>query len=563
MRTLIITFFIFLSSAPVLAKYNPEPDASAYRLGVGSLDGYGKVYYVCDTGGDDTLNNGLSTATPFKTYAKAMSLYNSLLGGEAIAFCRGGNFLMSANVTMSNANATAANRVTVRDYQPPQGSKDAPKILVAEPATGAIYGLSISGGTSGSREGVIIKNLHFIGTNKAGDGFIWAIRLSNDTDYITIDNVKMEGFTIGVNGSQMQSSTVAVADEVITDLTFTHNIGGGDTLTRAAGTWDAKAIRGAAIEIVSGSIANNGKKLRISESSGNVITLTDTTDGIWDVVNEANTANVTVKIWYNDDDRSFIDVKNVESINNSGHGLFGDFGAYSTIHDNEFSDNGWGSLDKDHNIYISHIHYADIYNNELHDNAYYQGGPCKSVSLVGHGVWDHVKIRDNLITQPENKTYGPCYGIAIDNGYNYMNESFTNLEITGNTIVNVGLGIGCNACVNVLIDNNTIYSTTTDSFVTGISVPDRDESLPDNIKTSSVTISNNKLYGKSTGTWKTNTSSIGVRAGHTADDTEGTITVENNTIDNVYNCIKNNSTGGATIAITGNATTNCTTGEQP
>ena len=89
------------------------------------------VYYVCDTGGDDTRSTATarSPATPWATVSRAVQQFGSLGAGEAIAFCRGGTF--AGGGTYHNENGTQANPTIVRDYTRPgrEGLGDARPIF--------------------------------------------------------------------------------------------------------------------------------------------------------------------------------------------------------------------------------------------------------------------------------------------------------------------------------------------------------------------------------------------------------------------------------------------------
>jgi hypothetical protein len=75
------------------------------------------VYYVCDTGGDDSRSaaQAQNPSTPWATYAKAYAQFPSLGAGQAIAFCRGGTFTIAGD-RWNNTNGTKANPTIVRDY---------------------------------------------------------------------------------------------------------------------------------------------------------------------------------------------------------------------------------------------------------------------------------------------------------------------------------------------------------------------------------------------------------------------------------------------------------------
>ncbi|MFQ5492445.1 MAG: right-handed parallel beta-helix repeat-containing protein, partial [Phycisphaerae bacterium] len=161
-------------------------------------------YFVCDcaTGADpdcepgDDANAGMTTATPWRTVEKARMQFGSLSAAGSIRFCRGGAFdLSSAGDRWINYRCTAANPCTVGDYTPPWASGDEGRPLLTKTAGHAFRLGEV--GDAAHDEGYIFENLDLrcmACTTDNGYGFY----LHSDVDDVTIDNVLIDGFDIGV-----------------------------------------------------------------------------------------------------------------------------------------------------------------------------------------------------------------------------------------------------------------------------------------------------------------------------------------------------------------------------
>jgi len=182
--------------------------------------------------------------------------------------------------------------------------------------------------------------------------------------------------------------------------------------------------------------------------------------------------------------------ENNEIVNNASQGWLGSC-SDCVIRGNYFENNGYSTPVFDHNLYFS-AHGANnvlIVNNVLKKSTNVDG-ICQGVSLVIHGVGKNITIEGNLIEEEVNKVRDVCWGIAVDTGYGTVDESFENLTIRGNTVINTGnLGIGCSSCANVLIEDNVIISENDMDF-TAVAVPNRGE---DTLKSSGITVKNNKV----------------------------------------------------------------------
>jgi len=149
-------------------------------------------YFVCDDGDDD--GDGLSPKTPFRTFSKGMSKFNGLSVGGSISFCRGGEFMAEKTSYIFNQNCIAENSCKIQDYY--STTKLGSNLPI-------IYGKNIfsltDGGSADPDGGYTIRNLTLRAIVPGeGTGFF----LYNDVDDVTIDNVTIDGFSLGFNLGQ-------------------------------------------------------------------------------------------------------------------------------------------------------------------------------------------------------------------------------------------------------------------------------------------------------------------------------------------------------------------------
>lgn len=350
-------------------------------------------YYVCDSTGNDN-NLGRSEAKPFKTYDKAMANFDKLEAGASILFCRGDTFSVTNALRLVNYKCSASKPCTIGAF----GSESLNKPIIT---TNGVHAINFeNGGDSRQDGGYIVENLTLISTQKNGSG----VRMFNDVDDVTISNVHIEGFSIGVY---------------------------------AAGS----------NKIAAGNSANGMNDRLI--------------------------------------------VKNSTIIKNGKQGFLGSCND-CLFENNHFENNGDTAL-LDHNIYLAHtgVHAKGITirNNTLYKSAIVDG-KCQGVSLVGHGHLEDVLIEGNTIKEDLGKATASCWGISIDPGYSKVDESFRNIVIRNNKIINVGgNAIGCASCDGVTIEGNEILDEGK-LTTAGIKVPVRNEN---SLKSRNIKIFNNKI----------------------------------------------------------------------
>jgi hypothetical protein len=556
-----LSLLLALISVPALA-YNPEPDAISIKLGSGDASDYTAVRYACDMGpnspftGNDTTGTG-TVSNPYRTWDKAKTGIGTVVG-EAVALCRGGTFLVSTAVQLSNFNSRAETPLVFRDYMPLTSSnRSAPKIVLT-PAAEHFLKFEDSG-TADSDEGYAIINLEITGVNAALQN---AIKGYNDVDHVVIDNCYIHNLNMpfGISPGSGGGVTERYAITQMDDLVFASVPGGPDTITRTVGTWGANIKRGDGI-VVTLSNSNN-KTYRVKERvSATVLSISE--GATWEVVDESNTAGVMVQVLATDKINSNWEIKN-SLFTHLGTGIFSSLNEGS-FHDNVIDSSGFIRPGLDHSLYLATSEHFHVYNNLMSNNAI-TSGLCQAAIFIMHGKMKGGLIEDNIIYNESDKVADTCYGIAFDTGYLEL-EYFTDFIVRRNTLINVGsVGIGCNACVNVEISANYIASARngTGGASNGITVPDRIfNGSYGNPKSSNVLITGNTIKGFGTSA-SGSVSSSGIKVSSTT-ETEGTFTVSNNIVDNFYSCINANGASGATLTVTGNTTTNCGAGggQQP
>jgi hypothetical protein len=160
-------------------------------------------YYVCDcaSGADAQCvvgNNGAAgtaPATAWRTYDRAQDAFGTLAAGDHLNFCRGGVFPVGGSTQWVNRNCTAAQNCFIGAYVPTWASGDEARPRIVQ-TTGA--GLAFANGGDGEREqGYRVSDLDIACTAcVSGD---WGIFFYNDIDDVTLERLRISGFSIGVH----------------------------------------------------------------------------------------------------------------------------------------------------------------------------------------------------------------------------------------------------------------------------------------------------------------------------------------------------------------------------
>jgi hypothetical protein len=183
---------------------------------------YAQDFYVCNSGSDS--NPGMSPSKPLATFDFAMTKFNTLKAGDSVLLCRNGTFT-SANPRLFNQNCKPELPCTIADYTAPNSpANTTPPLIKSSNGTGVIK--FEDGGPADHDGGYQIKNLYLKG---AGKGY--GIFLFNDIDSLTVENVVIDGFEIGMYsaGANGPSAGANQVNENITlrNSTITNNSGQG------------------------------------------------------------------------------------------------------------------------------------------------------------------------------------------------------------------------------------------------------------------------------------------------------------------------------------------------
>lgn len=136
----------------------------------------------------DNANVGTSPAAPKRTLGSV-----KLAAGDHYRFARGGAWV-DFRVGLYLPASRKDNPTVFEDYTPSWSGTDAPRPLLRSPADAVAFRFEDSG-DSNHDEGYVVRNLELRGTGGTGKG----VSVYNDADHITVDNVVIDGFNIGVH----------------------------------------------------------------------------------------------------------------------------------------------------------------------------------------------------------------------------------------------------------------------------------------------------------------------------------------------------------------------------
>ncbi|MEZ4646529.1 MAG: right-handed parallel beta-helix repeat-containing protein [Chloroflexota bacterium] len=222
----------------------------AYLIDLGADAPAANVRYVCDcdaeadaacVAGNDG-NSGDTPAAPWQTYEQARTYFNAnIAAGDEIRFCRGGAFDLGASSGIwRTTSCTAGQPCVIADYAPPWGDGSEPRPILWK--TGDGHGFEFSnGGNALADAGYVLRNLDLRCTTCATtDG--WGVFLFNDVNDVLIDNVRLDGFAIGVHSAGSnpcdpadlqcngRNDRLTVRNATITNNFHQGFLGGGDDL---------------------------------------------------------------------------------------------------------------------------------------------------------------------------------------------------------------------------------------------------------------------------------------------------------------------------------------------
>lgn len=202
-------------------------------------------HFVCDCAagaedgcvpGDDT-QDGTAPAAAWRSLAQARAAFSTTLeAGDRLLFCRGGAFSVDGGAWV-NDRCTAADPCVLGPYDPPAGGGAAPLLHSTGPT---VFDLS-SPGEAVQQEGVTIEGLDLRCTGcEASMGV--GVFLYNDVDHVTLRDLHISGFGIGVQlaganpcaswdaGCDGQSSDLRIEDTTIEKSMVMGFLGAADRL---------------------------------------------------------------------------------------------------------------------------------------------------------------------------------------------------------------------------------------------------------------------------------------------------------------------------------------------
>ena len=143
--------------------------------------------------GDDN-NAGTSAANPWRSIAKLNTRVEGLSAGDRILFARGASFT-DASIPVYIPRSNRHKPVVFESYAPSWGV-NAPKpiLTTAKDKDGFSFA---DGGNADHDEGYVVRGLDLRGTAGTGSG----IFIFNDVDYVTLEDMSLTGFALGVQCS--------------------------------------------------------------------------------------------------------------------------------------------------------------------------------------------------------------------------------------------------------------------------------------------------------------------------------------------------------------------------
>ena len=245
--------------------------------------------------------------------------------------------------------------------------------------------------------------------------------------------------------------------------------------------------------------------------------------------------------------------------NNEGQAALGST-TNATFDSSTFINNGFGTANLDHHIYLSSGGQAGqlVTNNRFYQGSKVGGGACATVELVMHGINNGTTIAGNLIEEDDGTSGPGCYGIGIMPGYT-SHEEFNSIVIKANVVKNVGgSGFEVSACHDCTLENNVLLAGPSSGFE-GITLTNDGEggggvTDQDNLRVKAI---NNTGYGRLQNMVRSSDAGTILTIANNViyfTNTTGTVTAFNNSLpDASYNVVNRNWAVASGATITWNA----------
>jgi hypothetical protein len=207
-----------------------------------SVSSFAQDYYVCNNGSN--TNTGLSPSEPWATFDFAIGKFNALNAGDSILFCRGGKFTSSYQ-RIFNQKFTAELPGTIGDYLPLGASPEAPVPVIAGSTSGALN--FQDGGNADADGGYVVRNLILQGVGSGRGVFMF-----NDVNDVTLDNVRVDGFGVGVYsagtnalnpGADGNNDRITLINSEVVNNTGSGWLGGGNNIAIKNNRFDNNGSR--------------------------------------------------------------------------------------------------------------------------------------------------------------------------------------------------------------------------------------------------------------------------------------------------------------------------------
>lgn len=333
-------------------------------------------YYVCDTGNDVTGDG--SYANPWGTYEKAVTTLNSGSAGDNVYLCKGGVFDMGSPPILRTA-CTIDNQCVLGSYEI-AGSGETERPIVNSPEDPD----TILDVYYGARY-ITVRGLNFIDEWEDVSNADWGILIYQNAQHITIDDMRFEGFHVGVHISGSSSEETKNQYLTIKNSVF----------------WNIRSV----------GILGGAKYYSIVDNYFH-----------------ANGRNGGGRpIYLGGDSEQYTIPGHVTDILVSGN----------ILENSSPSDIGNGA-----------------YNGVWEPGKY----GCNRQVIGGHGIFNRLRISNNIVREAKGTALGGCWGISIDEGNSTSNENMQNLIIENNRVEWVGgLAIGCGNCDGAIIRHNLVF----------------------------------------------------------------------------------------------------------